>query len=941
MSGFDSFVTIDLETTGLDPGKCEIIELGAVYFKDGQLAGYFSELVKPSFAIPREITRLTGINDDMVKTAPGIDMLFEKYLNFSDQAPWIVGHNVSFDLGFLKPHCSKKQFALLESRSLDTSILARILLPRLQKYSLAALADYLHIVRERSHRAYDDCLTTAGVYLRLIAHLASIENPARDAVGRILFGTGSIDYFRESISKINPVPVSIEVPDGEEFEDDGEYPDNVTGNGPPEKYDDYLPVDLAAIENCFLPGGLLSKKIPSFEYRSQQAAMAIKVASAFNRSQFLLAEAPTGVGKSLAYLLPATWWASQNRERVIISTQTKSLQSQLFYKDLPQIQEAMGYDFKATLLKGKSNYICLYKYYELLAEAESTFEKKDREALAALSLWVRKTKTGDISECHGFSPGRYPYLWNRASCEGSFCLGQACLHAEKCFLLKVRREAQVSQVIITNHHLTFADFSSGGELALSAGNIIFDEAHNLEKVAASYLGNVLDKRSIDSIISEMYTSRPTQSGYLLNLKLALSYQFNNDDLLRLVDNLTDSLLALNHSTNSFFDSISDRLGSTGSLGESREIAYTSAKNPCDTIETSEFIGQLDKTTDILESLAETIRETEGLPKKREMLVRLEASVSDLKSVKSVSADLLYAANDEYVYWIERQSSARYAPRFLSAPLEVGKLLDKRFYDHMKTAIFSSATLTIEKRFDFIIKRLGLDSSSKDRVDTICLDSPFDINSEVAVIIAGFLPSPKQSDFEAAANEALKEILTCGAKKGMILFTSHRSLRNSAEYLRQHLEKKGIELFSQDSQQSSDRIFRRFKSARKAVLFGTDTFWEGIDLPGELLELLVLFKLPFTVPDRPWFKANLDRIDKEGGSSFAGLSLPDAVVKFRQGFGRLIRTSNDRGCVVVLDSRVDKYSFGRVFLNSVDGKKIKATSAAEISLLAHDWIVDRK
>ena len=941
MSGFDSFVAIDLETTGLDPASCEIIELGAVYFKDGALGGSFSELVKPNFAIPREITRLTGISNEMVKAAPDIDSFFEQYLNFCDQAPWIVGHNVAFDLGFIKPHCSKKQFDLLEARSLDTSTLARILLPRMQKYSLAALAEYLQIVRERSHRAFDDCMTTAGVYLRLMAHLASVENPARDAVGRILFGSESVDYFRESISKINPVSISFDTDENVQIEDDGDYPENVVGSAPPDKYDDYLPLDLAAIENCFLPGGILSKKIPSFEYRSQQAAMAMKVASTFNRSQFLLAEAPTGVGKSLAYLLPATWWTSQNKEKVIISTQTKSLQSQLFYKDLPQIREAVSYDFKVTLLKGKSNYICLYKYYELLAEAESTFEKKDREALAALSLWVRKTKTGDISECHGFSPGRYPYLWSRASCEGSFCLGQGCVHADKCFLLKVRREATASQIVITNHHLTFADFASGGELAISAGNIIFDEAHNLEKVAASYLGSVFDKRTVDSIVSEMYVSRPAQSGYLMNLKLSISYQLNSDELLRHIDSLVDSLLAFNHSTVNLFDSISEKLKTAGAHGESREIPYNAARNPCNSKEAGEFLEQIGNIIERIESIIDTLRETDNLAKKREMLVRLEASVSDLKSIKVVAEDLLYAANDEYVYWIEKPSSSRYTPRMLSAPLEVGKLLDKRFYDHMKSAVFSSATLTIEKRFDFIIKRLGLDSSSKDRIETICLGSPFDINSEVAVITATYLPSPKQSDFETAANESLMDILTCGAKKGMILFTSYRSLRNSAEFLRNHLEGKGIELFSQDGTQSPDRIFRRFKSAKKAVLFGTDTFWEGIDLPGDLLELLVLFKLPFTVPDRPWFKANLDRIDREGGSSFASLSLPDAVVKFRQGFGRLIRTANDRGCVVILDSRVDKYSFGRVFLNSVDGKKIKANSASEISSIARDWILKRK
>ncbi len=219
---------------------------------------------------------------------------------------------------------------------------------------------------------------------------------------------------------------------------------------------------------------------------------------------------------------------------------------------------------------------------------------------------------------------------------------------------------------------------------------------------------------------------------------------------------------------------------------------------------------------------------------------------------------------------------------MSAPLEVGKLLDKKFYDHLKTAIFTSATLTVNKNFDYIRQRLGLDLASKERVLSISLDSPFDIDSEVAVISAGYLPSPKEKSFEDIAIESLGKILCSKAKKSMVLFTSYRSLKNATESLREELSENGIELFSQDGSHNSQRILSRFKAAKRAVLFGTDTFWEGVDLPGELLELLVLFKLPFTVPDRPWFKANLDKIEREGGSAFAMLSLPEAVVKFRQG-----------------------------------------------------------
>jgi predicted DnaQ family exonuclease/DinG family helicase len=936
---FATFVAIDVETTGLDPASCEIIELGAARYVDGAAREDFSKLVRPSGPLPPEITSLTGITDAKVREAPPIDEIIEKYLALFDTVPWLVGHNVDFDLGFLKKYLPKKKFAILEARTLDTGVLARILFPRLARYSLASLAERFDIKRARAHRALDDARATGQIYLALISHLAAMNPSARDGIGKLLFGADSADDFREAIAGVTPkvhVPAALAEAVAE-AEAEALYPDNVVGRAPEKKYGDFVKVDTAAIENIFLPGGLLSKCIPAFEYRRAQAAMAMKVADTFNRCQFLLCEAPTGVGKSLAYLVPAAWWVSLNGERVIISTQTKSLQSQLFYKDLPQMQSAIGFDFKATLLKGKGNYICLYKYYEIAAEAQVSFSRNDREALAALTLWVSNTKTGDISECNGFSPARSHYLWSRISCEGSFCLGQGCTFADRCFLLKVRDQAKSSQVVVTNHHLTFADFASGGELALGAGNIIFDEAHNLEKVAASYLGGVLDRRNVDGIMSDMYTSRPAQSGFLLNLKLAFSYGSYSAEMLQLADRAIDAVVSLGYASGHFFEKLAAEIASRPGSPDAREIAYAANSNPCAIPEADEFLSSLDSVLKNLETLLDEVRQAEAMPKRKEAATRLEAFVNDIKSLRATASDLLAAENPEYVYWIEKPSSPRYPPRLLSAPLEVGKLLDKRLYDHLKTAVFTSATLSINRNFDYIASRLGLDLDSKDRMETLCLDSPFDIDNEVAVISAGFLPSPKAADFEAAANDALAEILLCAAQKSMVLFTSHRSLQNSAECLRPHLSRAGIELYMQEGSFSSERIFRRFKQSKRAVLLGTDTFWEGVDLPGELLELLVLFKLPFTVPDRPWFKANLERIEKNGESAFARLSLPDAVVKFRQGFGRLIRTASDRGAVVVLDSRVETTSFGRVFIGAVGGKKIRARSAAEIRKAVDGWL----
>ena len=460
-------------------------------------------------------------------------------------------------------------------------------------------------------------------------------------------------------------------------------------------------------------------------------------------------------------------------------------------------------------------------------------------------------------------------------------------------------------------------------------------------MAASYLGNVVDKRNIDNLLGDMYTARPTQSGFLPNLKMSLLVRGGDEELTGEIDSVIDGIGNTNYAVLHFFEILSGKLQSMTGGNEAREIPFDSTNNPCDFAEREEMLAQMTQLLEKSDALLESVRELDNLHKRREIIIRLEAFSSDLKMARAVAADVLFAADSEYVYWIEKPSSARYSPRLLSAPLEVGKLLDKKFYDHLKAAVFTSATLTVEKNFSYITERLGLNSSSKNRLDTICLDSPFDIDANVAVALAGYLPSPKQAAFEAAANESLEEILTTGARKAMVLFTSHRSLKASAESLRDHLEKSGIELFSQEGSYSSERIFRRFKASKKAVLFGTDTFWEGVDLPGELLELLVLFKLPFTVPDRPWFKANFEENDRERGgahlrvlASRCGGEIPAGVRtvdSYRSGSGM-------RGC---LDSRIEKTSFGRVFLNSVSGTKVKCGSSAEMAKTIRDWLARGK
>jgi len=502
-------------------------------------------------------------------------------------------------------------------------------------------------------------------------------------------------------------------------------------------------------------------------------------------------------------------------------------------------------------------------------------------------------------------------------------------------LLKIRREVAASQIVIINHHLAFADFASGGELIRESGHIIFDEAHNLEKIAALYMGNRLEKRAIDGALADMYSSRPTQSGFLVNLRLAVAGYA--PEWMPAIENVIDSIIALGHTSSSFFERLTKTMKNRQVNSEGREVRINESDNPCDLPERDELLRAFENLSGRLEALIDLVRESDDFPRRRDNIVRLESFMSDITRLARIAADLLFASDIESVYWIDLPSSARFSPTICSAPLEVGKLLDQKFYDYLKTAVFTSATLTVKGSFDYFSERMGLNLGSKERTLSICLDSPFDIDSEVAVISTPKLPSPKAPNFETEAFGFLEKILLAGASKSMVLFTSYKSLKNAEDYLAKSLETAGINLYTQQGSYNSERILRRFKSSSKAVLFGSDTFWEGVDLPGDLLELLVIFKLPFTVPDRPWFKANLEKIERDGKSSFAQLSLPDAVVRFRQGFGRLIRTADDRGCVVILDSRAARSSFGSHFIKSVRGTKFDTDNSDQAARIIRNWL----
>lgn len=904
----DTFISVDLETTGLDAGVDRIIEIGALKFENGERVGTFSELVNPGRSISRDITELTGIDDAMVASARPIQEVMEDFEKFLGENPLILGQNVKFDISFLKNHLSLHYQTIVEEFFLDSAALARMVWPGLNSYGLASLADFINFRADGEHRALPDAETTAQVYLYQLAAIKNMPQKVKSFIAGIFFG---LPFRGEALRSIESLPDNL--PEAIAYAYD--YGDNIIGESSIEPGDDFQDIDPDAVNEVF--DARIRALIDDYEERPQQLEMASRVASSFNNAEILLAEAPTGVGKSLAYLVPAILWSKLNGDGIIVSTQTKNLQDQLFNNDLPILQRALDFDFKAVLLKGRGNYLCLFKYYELLNEAINSFAIDERLALMSVIVWAETTRTGDLAECTGFYPGRFRYLWSRMSCEGNFCLGKICKYYKRCFLFRARNAAASAHIRVINHYLLFADFSSGGELVRMSGQAILDEAHNLEKVAASYLGPELNQNLFITAFNQVFTIKPIETGFLSLLKTKL---VGLDDkiergLNKSIGKIQTKLLKARGKIGEFFEKLSNAVAKTPDGYEnSREIRYTNLTQFISQELIDDAIIAAKSIETMLLELADEIESIDSMEESDELAIRARAIAQDIQELRRSLEFLTYPDETDYVYWIEL--GPRRDARLLCSPLNVGNILDEKLYAQLKTMVLCSATLSVAGNFDYYKSRLGLDLSSKERVTEVALDSPFNLKKNVGFFEAGFMPAPNSKNFDRQAAETIYELFSLSRVRGMVLFTSYRSIESVLEAVGERLLGKGFELFVQNSNMSPFQLLSRYRQSPRGIIFGTDSFWEGVDLPGEELEMLIIAKLPFSVPDRPWIQANLERIEKAGGNPFMDFSLPEAIIKFRQGFGRLIRKKTDRGCVISLDSRLSAKQYGRLFVMSV-------------------------
>jgi len=971
--GLGTFVVVDLETTGLDPENDEIIEIGAIKFVDGVEAESFDQLVNPGRPIPEFITRLTGISDDDVKDKPSIEEVFPRLDIFLGGAAF-VGQQVNFDASFIEYHYRRtnndfqfwedkvRRFKYLDNLRLDTLFIARIFLPFLAQFKLEALAKYYGYDLENAHQAIEDARATGHVFLKLVDRALAIDNQVLVNIINLLYPNSKraktffvpvLNFKKEKNIEAAADTLLDDMQNAQQYyniigEQDYSYSHEVDDV-------DLESVDEKVIEDYFGESGPVARGIDKYEARQEQVKMSHLVNSAFNESEFLIAEAGTGTGKSMAYLIPAVEWAVKNRklgQRVIISTNTKNLQEQLFFKDIPLLFSASKGRFKAVLLKGRANYLCLEKWNTVMTDMNHRLSQDERSKILPLVLWAKQTRTGDVAENAGFQLERNAGLWQKLIAEPSYCPGKSCKFYKQCFLMKVRENARQADIVVVNHSLLFSDLASENSILDEYQNLIIDEAHNIEKNAAEYLGVTANFWAFRNIFHKLYEEEPKRSGTLQQLDIRLSRgqlgELEAKAVSRKIKKVKQDSLALKEKTLIFFNAFSQSLRQRYMNGgpEDNRVRYFKG---------FKFFKQLDfeienlqKSLSFLEgNLDELIRVLDDLDDDQfefqNQLLRELLSISvDIKALQEDFKFCLNADQENYVYWLEISRNEKSNDvRLRGVPLNIAEILKSRLFENLRTVIFSSATLAVSGKMDYFRARTGIDLLAEKTARDAVLGSPFDFEKQLNLGILDFMPDPRDSGFADHLAETIKAIHARHKTGMLVLFTNYSLLNNIYEKLKPHFDAERVLLLAQGKSGSRTNLLNQFKAYRDSILFGTDSFWEGVDVQGEALEILFIPKLPFDVPSDPLIAARMEEIKKKGGNPFFDYSVPEAIIKFRQGFGRLIRSKSDFGAVIVGDNRLSRMQYGRSFLNSLPVEGSIFNNEQDFLSGLGDWFAGRE
>lgn len=933
---YNKFVVIDLETTGNIPKKGDrIIQFAAVVIENGVITEQFSSLINPQKSIPIFIEELTGINDEMVKNAPVFSEIAEKVITLLDGA-YFVAHNVLFDLSFLQEELVSAGYEGFFGPVLDTVEMARIMYPTADGYKLSDLAEQENLNHDRPHQADSDAEVTAELLLIFLRRLAALplvtirqllplsgglKSDLQQLLDEIL---EEFDPMDEGIPKHTELVKDLVVKKTAKTIDMEQEQTNLSY---PEHENDKI--------------NLLNKGFKSFEKRSGQFQMMDAVYRAFHYERHSLIEAGTGVGKSLGYLLPAAYFCKENKSGpIVISTYTIQLQEQLLKKEIPLLASILPFKIHAVLLKGRSHYISLEKFHQSLSDENDNYDTTLTKM--QILVWLTETETGDKDELNLSSGGQI--FWEKIK-SSPFGFSFNLEYSDRDFYLKAKKEAEYADIIITNHSLVLSDLKEKAAILPDYDYVILDEGHHFEKTATQFFGASLDYLAIRLLIGRFGLEDQPQLFH--DMEDIIQMISEGQEPLLHPFKLNQLVMDLTYEVDEFFNLIAlfakKKLGAAPRFYRSK-VRFSQSDGEREVralVISAERLAFLlkDLQIAIMERLKWIMKSKTPLTTSQQTtLEEIQTFLNDVKELRDTVMNCFIREKND-VKWIEiDMRSPQNITTFVAQPAVVADQLQEQFFSVKKAAVITSASLTVNDSFHFILNELGLDPVL---TETMMVSSPFNYQKQVKLLIPEELPEINTvtiDEFVIALTEQIISIAEAAKGRMLVLFTAYDMLKKTYDLVKESGFLNDFVLMAQGiSSGSPARLTRNFKRYDKAILFGTSSFWEGVDIPGEDLSCLCIVRLPFSAPDEPLTEAKSKLILERGGNPFTEYSLPEAVLRFKQGFGRLIRTETDRGIVVVFDKRIITNQYGKSFLASIPPVSINKGRIDELARIIRSWV----
>ncbi|MFS0781416.1 ATP-dependent DNA helicase DinG [Bacillus sp. 1P06AnD] len=930
------YVVVDLETTGNAVKKGDkIIQFAAVAIEDDCIVETYSTLINPQQPISPFIEELTGIKEEDVVGAPLFEDVAPKIMEWLRHSTF-VAHNVLFDLTFLQDQLQEAGYHGFYGSTVDTVELAKIMRPSATSYKLSHLAEREGYEHDRPHQADSDAYVTAELFLLFKKELSDLPLVTLKQMHKLSYSLKSdlnelLEHLLQQRMTKSPIHhpyllinkgIAFSKPEQEAIlmENDGQvYPEN----------------DIEKIE-------LLSDAFRPFELREDQLKMMDLVYKAMNDGQISLIEAGTGLGKTIGYLVPAAYYAIQHSESIMISTYTIDLQNQLLHKELANLKRILPFPVRSVVLKGRANYLSLAKFDRALRAKDDNYDS----ALTKMQIlvWLLRTETGDKDELNLSSGGEL--FWEKLHCAPGLASEHQSAWEHYDFYERAIKKAAGAHIIITNHSYLMSDYFSKKAPQLQSTTLIIDEAHHLENAALKHLGASIDYVSIKMMINKMGSLDHNQLLFKLE-KMILDINDGQKKTIGMLDRLVQESI---YELEQFFQLLSivcEQAGTNQAAKQAMPLQtiLEGKKEAQPLFMLAERLAEhFKRVASILTEQVRYIMEN-GQPGKVQLyyLTEIENIASSLIEYGRLLREFIMNNKEDVLYWVEwnRNSPSQYVYLF-SQPISGGSEMWHRYFSKLRSAVLTSSTLTVKGTFDYMEKKLGLNGQ---KVEKAIYPSPFDYEKKVKLLVADDIPDVSTVTADQYASHIASYIEKSAiATKGrmLVLFTSHEMLKLTNDHLRQNQELLDFTILSQGiSSKSKTRLIKYFQNYDKSILLGTASFWDGLDLPGEALQCLMVVRLPFSPPNEPITEARLKKLKEKGENPFLSYSLPEAIVRFRQGFGRLIRTAEDKGVCIICDRRILSGYYGEDFLRSIPKVEVETTVENQLQEKVKAWLYGSK